>query len=127
MTILFIMPFLLLDTSHSLAKEEKNYNPIEFWDRLLTSFFQILVMVYHFLVYPLILPSPVYQTQTYSATCRPTTWIYATLFLPPWMFQTVNPDTSDKKDSFFNTCICFHLVCPVQLFRRSINDNRSSQ
>jgi hypothetical protein len=35
MTILFIMPFLLLDTSHSLAKEEKSYNPIEFWDRLL--------------------------------------------------------------------------------------------
>ena len=35
MAILFIMPFLLLDTSHSLAKAEKSYNPIEFWDRLL--------------------------------------------------------------------------------------------
>jgi hypothetical protein len=35
MTILFIMPFLLLDTSHSVAKAEKSYNPIEFWDRLL--------------------------------------------------------------------------------------------
>ena len=25
----------LLDTGHSLAREDKSYNPIEFWDRLL--------------------------------------------------------------------------------------------
>jgi hypothetical protein len=40
------MPFLLLDTSHSLAKEEKSYNPIEFWDRLLL----VIVRIYTILL-----------------------------------------------------------------------------
>ncbi len=32
---LLLYPFSSLDTGHSLAKVEKIYNPIEFWDRLL--------------------------------------------------------------------------------------------
>ncbi|HXT84685.1 MAG TPA: hypothetical protein VN704_10230 [Verrucomicrobiae bacterium] len=35
---IFLIPYLLiLDTGHRLSNEEKIYNPIEFWDRLLVS------------------------------------------------------------------------------------------
>jgi hypothetical protein len=34
MFIFLLYLLILLDEGHSLSKEEKSYNPIEFWDRI---------------------------------------------------------------------------------------------
>jgi len=47
--LLLLLLLLLLNYGHSLSKDEKSYNPIEFWDRLLISINRenILMITFH--------------------------------------------------------------------------------